>query len=81
MVRGRRSAHPSSQQGGDGRVEAPVCGGGLCPLLSGVWTLHTCGHKAAFSSSSGLLPPLGGADGLCYGHFNGSNYHINHHGR
>ena len=58
-----------------------MCVGDLCPLPLRYVDAHTCGHKAAVSSSFGLLLPLDGADGLCYGHFNGSNYHINHHGR
>lgn len=53
--------------------------GGCAHSLSGVWTPTPVATRH-------LLPPplgfcsLGGADGLCYGHFNGSNYHINHPG-
>ena len=68
--------------GGAGtRVEAPVCLGDLCPLALRYVDAHTCGHKAAFSSSSRILLPLDGADGPCYRHFNGLNYSNNHHGR
>lgn len=63
------------------RVEAPVCLGDLSPLALRYVDAHTCGHKAALSSSSRLLLPLDGADGPCYRHFNGFNYSNNHHGR
>lgn len=66
------SEHPSSLAGR---------GRGLSGMSLRYVGAHTCGQKAAVSSSFRLLLPLDAAGGPCYGHFNGFNYHRNNYVR
>lgn len=50
------------------------------PTRSQVWAPTPVATRLPSPPPQASAPTLGGADGLCYGHFNGSNYHINHHG-